>query len=173
MATEHSEISGTGRHLSQDELRLWTSFLDAGRILETELSQQLSSEFSLSHREYEVLVRIDGAGGAMRLAALARQIEASSALISQTVDRLADRGLIERRPNSEDPRGVDATLTDPGRAALSAAAGPHADLVRRLLLEPIDTNAVAVVATQLGQVADHLRSHRRGDGCDDPDCPVT
>jgi len=77
-----SELQGTGRHLAPDELRLWTSFLDAARIIETELADQLVDDHGMTHREYEVLVRVDGAGGAMRMATLSRQIEASRALTS-------------------------------------------------------------------------------------------
>lgn len=167
-----SEIDGTGRHLTPDELRLWTSFLDAGRIIETELARQLNHEFDMSHREYEILVRVGGAGGAMRLADLGRQIEASRALVSQTIDRLVERGWVVRRPNPDDARGVDAALTTAGFDALGAAAGPHAQLVQDLLLKPMGHD-LATVAGRLGAVADHLRSHRRAQGCGDPACPLS
>ena len=167
-----SDYVGTGKHLGTTELRLWTSFLDASRILETELEAQLGAEFGMNHREYEVLVRVDGAGGRMRLAQLARQIEASPALISQTVTRLEERGWIQRQPSPDDRRGVEAVLTELGQTHLATAAGPHAQLVRRLLLDPIAAGDLARVAESLGNVADHLRAHRAGDACDDPHCPV-
>ncbi|MEM7094745.1 MAG: MarR family transcriptional regulator [Actinomycetota bacterium] len=154
------ELAGTGRHLSTTELRLWTSFLDAGRIIETELSRQLVEEFDMTHREYEVLVRVDGAGGEMRLIELARQIEASRALVSQTVDRLVERGWIERGPAPDDGRGVVARLLADGTDALASAAGPHAELVRELLLDPVGGD-IEVTAEALGRVADQLRALRR------------
>lgn len=163
---------GTGNHLGPTELRFWTSFLDASRILETELADQLTNDFGMTHREYEVLVRVDGAGGRMRMSHLARQIEASPALISQTVSRLAERGWIERKPSPDDRRGVEAALTELGRDQLALAAGPHAELVRRLLLDPVDPAALPLIAESLGRVADHLRAHRAGDRCDDPRCPI-
>ncbi len=167
-----SDYVGTGKHLTSTELRLWTSFLDTSRILETELEHQLSTHFGMTHREYEVLVRVDGASGQMRMSELARQIESSPALITQTVSRLVERGWMERQPSASDRRGVEAALTDLGRDHLAKAAGPHAELVRRLLLDPIDSAKVATIANSLGSVADHLRAHRAGDGCEDPDCPV-
>lgn len=166
------EYLGTSSHLTSTELRLWTSFLDTSRILETEVEAQLVSEFGMTHREYEVLVRVDGHGGQLRMSELARQIEASPALITQTVGRLAERGWLERKPSPDDRRGVEAALTPLGRSALAAAAKPHAELVRQLLLAPMCADALDAVASSLGNVADHLRAHRAGEPCDDAGCPL-
>lgn len=165
-----SELAGTGRHLSTVELRAWTSFLDASRIIDTELENHLTTEHDMSHREYEVLVRLDGHGGRMRLSVLARQIEASAPLITQTIDRLERRSWVSREQAIDDKRGVDAVLAPQGRDALAAAAGAHAELIRTLLLERLGPNLDPVAAT-LGTVADHLRSHRLGQDCND-DCPL-
>lgn len=167
------DLVGTGNHLTPTELKLWTSFLDTSRMLETELAEQLVSSFGMTHREYEVLVRVDGANGEMRMSTLGRQIESSPALTTQTIDRLVERGWIERRASKEDRRGVEAALTGLGRSKLAAAAGPHAELVRRLLITPMDPDHLDAVATSLSTVANHLRSHRSGEACDDQDCPVT
>jgi DNA-binding MarR family transcriptional regulator len=163
---------GTGSHLTSTELRLWTSFVDTSRILETELEHHLVTEFGMTHREYEILVRIDGHGGQMRMSALARQIEASPALITQTVGRLVERTWLERKPSPHDRRGVEAALTTAGHSALAAAAKPHAELIRHLLLTPVDAQDLEVTAESLGKVADHLRSHRAGNTCDNAACPL-
>lgn len=169
---EVGDFAGTAGHLSATELRLWTSFLDASRILETELEHQLVTEFGMTHREYEILVRVDGADGRMRMSVLARQIECSRALVTQTVARLVERGWLERRPCPDDRRGVEAVLTATGRKHLAAAAGPHAELVRRLLLRPMKQSSMKTTADALGTVADHLRAHRRGEACGEPDCAL-
>jgi len=166
-----SEYSGTTAHMSSDELRAWTSFLDAGRIIETEASRQLVNEHGMTHREYEVLVRVDGAGGRQRMSVLASQIEASAPLITQTVARLETRGWVDRQSSDDDGRGVYAQLTDEGERALRDAAGPHARLIQQLLTERLGAD-LDVVARALGAVADHLRMHRAGQMCDDPSCPV-
>ena len=165
------DLAGTGRHMTTSELRLWTSFLDAGRIIDTELERHLITDHAMSHRDYEVLVRLDGADGRMRMSALARQIEASAPLVTQTVDRLVNRGWVRRDVSVEDRRGVDAVLEPDGRQALQDASGPHADLVRKLLLDRHGGDLDAI-AEALGNVADHLRGHRRGGGCDDASCPL-
>jgi len=167
-----AEISGTGAHLNAAQLRVWTSLLDASRILDTELEAVLVSNHGMTHREYEVLVRIDGAGGRARMSTLARQIEASAALISQTVAKLEARGWLERTTSPEDRRGIDATLTPAGRTALATASAPHAALIERLLLDRLGDKTEAV-GESLGEVADHLRAHRAGEPCSDLACPMT
>jgi|GEM_PF-3763028 len=172
MPDEKSQLAGTASHLSATEMQLWTGFLDASRIIETELEAQLSGDFDMTHREYEVLVRIDGAGGHMRMSTLARQIEASPQLVSQTVDRLAERGWVKRQPSPTDRRGVEAALTTDGRSKLAQAAGPHAELVRQLLIQPMDSKHLQTVAASIGATADHLRRHRSGKSCADPNCSL-
>jgi DNA-binding MarR family transcriptional regulator len=165
-----SEIVGTGAHLSPAQLRVWTAVLDTSRILDTELEAALEPH-GMKHREYEVLVRVDGAGGRLRMSVLARQIEASAALISQTITKLEARDWVVREASDVDGRGVDAVLTTRGRTALAAAAGPHAQLIRTLLLDPLN-DELTLVADALGGVAAHLRAHRSGARCDEPDCPM-
>lgn len=167
------DYAGTARFLDPTELRLWTSFLDSGRILDSILERQLLDEHNMSHREYEVLVRLDGAGGRIRMTALARQIEASGPLITQTVERLEGRRWVERRSALEDRRGVEAILLPAGKDALLFAAAPHARLVQQLLTDRVGSiSSLDVVAKALGDVADHLRGHRAGSDCDRPDCPL-
>ena len=168
----HPELAGTGRHLTADELRAWTGFLDAGRMVDEVLAKHLSSQHDLSHRDYEVLVRVDGAGGRMRMSVLARQIVASAPLVTQTVVRLEERLLIERQPAaSGDGRGVDAVLLPAGTSLLAEASGEHAEIIRDLLLDRIDP--LLPFADAMQQVAGHLRAHRLGDSCDAQDCPFT
>ena len=166
----NDDLSNTGHHLIGNELRAWTTLLDASRILDTELEADLA-QHGMTHREYEVLVRLDGYGGRMRMSALAAQIEASSPLVSQTVARLEGRGWVEREPAADDGRGVEAVLTSTGSEALRTAAKPHAALLRELLIEPLGDDLPAV-AEALSRAADHLRSHRRDGDCDDPTCSL-
>ena len=165
-------LHGTGRHLDPTELKLWTGLVDASRILDTELERQLLSDHEMTHREYEVLVRVDGSGGRKRMTTLAREIEASGPLVSQTVARLEQRGWMERVPTAEDGRGVDAVLLPDGIDALARAARPHAELIRSLLHDHLPPDALEATADAMHAVASHLRGHRAGASCDAPNCPL-
>jgi DNA-binding MarR family transcriptional regulator len=162
---EPGGLVGTGRHLTPAELATWTRFLDAGRLLEEVLSRHLSHDHAMTHSDYEVLVRLDGNGGSMRMATLARQVVSSAQKLTHTANRLETRGWIARRPVAEDGRGLEAVLLPPGADALAAAAGEHAELVKRFLLDPLTAAEQEVVADAMGRLAAHLRLHRSGQPC--------
>jgi DNA-binding MarR family transcriptional regulator len=160
------ELVGTGRHLDSAELRTWTRFLDAGRLLEEILAQHLSQSHHMTHSDYEVLVRLDGNGGRMRMTMLARQVVSSSQRLTHVANRLESRGWIAREPVAEDGRGLDAVLLPAGRDALAAAAGEHADLIRQFLLEDLDEHERQVIADATDRLSIHMRVHRRGEYCE-------
>lgn len=166
------DLAGTGRHLTPGELRTWTRFLDAGRLLEEILARHLSHEHSMTHTDYEVLVRLDGSDGHMRMTTLARQVVSSSQKLTKTADRLERRGWIERVPVAEDARGLDAVLLPAGRKALADAAGEHVELIKQFLLDPLTPAEQRTIADAMDRLSIHMRTHRDGERClrcDGPD----
>jgi DNA-binding MarR family transcriptional regulator len=130
-------------------------------MLEERLAAQLHDQFGMSHREYEVLVRLDGAGGRLGMSELAAQMVASQPLMSQTVNRLEKRGWVAREPSSRDRRSIETVLGADGRAALREAAGPHAELVKSLLLENVGPVDLETFARSVQRAAEYLRNLRR------------
>ncbi len=141
-------------------------------MLEERLSAQLNVDHGMSHREYEVLVRLDGGGGRLRMSQLAGQMVASQPLISQTINRLEKREWVRREPSTSDKRGITAVITAAGGDALATASKPHADLIRSLMLGMMDEADLVPFTRAVGAVADHLRIHRLGRQCDVPSCPL-
>lgn len=160
-----SELAGTGRHLSKLDLRTWTRFLDAGRLLEEILAQHVAHDHGMSHSDYEVLVRLDGAGGEMRMATLADQVVSSAQKLTHTANRLEKRGWITRVAVEDDGRGLMATLLPPGRAALAAASDEHAKLIRRFLLDSLTAEEKRIIAEAMDRASAHMRVHRRREPC--------
>ena len=158
-------LDGTGRYLTTGELHTWTRFLDAGRLLEEILARHLSQQHAMTHSDYEVLVRLDGANGRMRMATLARQVVSSSQKLTKTADRLERRGWIERVPVPEDARGLEAVLLPAGRQALAGAAGEHAALIKRFLLDLLSPDEQAVIAGAMDRLSAHMRLHRESRPC--------
>ena len=152
---------GTGKHLTELQLTAWTGFLDASRMLEERLANQLSQNFDMSHRDYEVLVRLDGAGGRLRMSELAVKMVASQPLMSQTVNRLERRGWVVREPSTVDRRSIEAVITDAGRTALGRSSGPHAELVKELLLDVVAESDLDAFSEAINRVAVRLRDDRR------------
>ena len=156
----YPDIVGTGAHLTTAELRAWTRFLDASRLIEDVLAAHVRSEHDMNHGEYEVLVRLDGAKGRMRMAELASQVVAAPSRLTYTADRLEARGWIRRRSLASDGRVVVAELTPNGRSALAEAAVRHADLIRRHLLSHLDAAETDALAAAMGRVIDSVRNNR-------------
>jgi DNA-binding MarR family transcriptional regulator len=61
--------------------------------------------------------------------------------VTRIVDRLADRGYLERCSADHDARGVYAILTQEGFDVFDAAANDHVAGVRRLFLDPVGEDA--------------------------------
>lgn len=158
-------LAGTGRHLSKSELRTWTRFLDAGRLLEEILARHVAQDHGLPHSDYEVLVRLDGSGGEMRMSTLADQVVSSAQKLTHTANRLEKRGWIERAAVEEDGRGLVARLLPPGRAALEAASGEHAELIKQFLLDMLSGEEKELIAEAMDRVSTHMRVHRRNEPC--------
>jgi DNA-binding MarR family transcriptional regulator len=171
-----NELVGTGRHLTKQELFTWTRFLDAGRLLEEILAAHVAGEHHMAHSDYEVLVRLDGAGGSMRMTLLAAQVVSSAQKLTHTANRLEQRGWIERVPAEGDGRGLVATLTPAGRSALADAAVGHAALIKQFLLDDLAPDDQIRLGDTMERLATHMRVHRRGEPCprcDRPDADET
>ncbi len=159
-------LMGTGRHLTAVQLGVWTRFLDSSRLLEEKIARHLADEHLISHREYEILVRLDGNDGGMRMSLLAEQIVASAPLVTQTVDRLVKRGFVVRQRPGDDSRGSMAVLTEAGSAKLLHVSGEHALLIERFLLDAMDSQTAVMIGDVLADISSHLRTHRTGDHCE-------
>lgn len=156
----YPDIVGTGAHLTTAELRAWTRFLDASRLIEDVLAAHVSRDHDMNHAEYEVLVRLDGAKGRMRMSQLASQVVATPSRLTYTVDLLEGRGWVKRRSLASDGRVVVAELTPAGRTALAEAAPVHAELIRHHLLSHLDPAETDALAAAMGRVIDSVRSQQ-------------
>lgn len=160
-----ADLVGTGNYLSKGELKTWTRFLDAGRLLEEILAQHVTHSHGMSHSDYEVLVRLDGAGGEMRMTTLAQQVVSSAQKLTHTANRLEGRGWIARVAVDGDGRGLMATLLPLGRDALAGAAEEHASLIKQFLLNQLDDSEQQIIAEAMDRVSAHMRVHRRREPC--------
>lgn len=81
------------------------------------------SEHGLEPWEFDVLTALRRAGGPYTLSPgrLLRETMVTSGTMTNRVDRLAAKGLVERLPDPDDRRGVLVRLTDSGRTRVDAA----------------------------------------------------
>ena len=85
--------------------------------------------------EYDVLaaLRRQGEPYALPATRLARETELSSGAMTNRIDRLESRGLVKRKPDRKDRRGVNVSLTASGRRLIDKAIQHRLDSARESL----------------------------------------
>ncbi|MFI0449445.1 MarR family winged helix-turn-helix transcriptional regulator [Actinomadura sp. 6N118] len=104
------------------------------RLLDRELKEFFAG-YGLEFWEFDVLATLRRAGGTKGLTAgdLNKAAMVTSGAITNRIDRLATKGLVERVPDPQDRRSIRVRLTDQGRAMVDEIVGPHVENEARLL----------------------------------------
>ncbi len=104
----------------------------------------------LEQWEFDVLSALRRQGPPYQLSpgALIRATLVTSGTMTNRIDRLAQAGLVSRRPDPADKRGVLVRLTDAGAAAADAALTDLLDF-ERTLLASLDAEQQAWLAARL------------------------
>lgn len=143
--------------LDEDQQRSWRAYLVGTTLLMERLDRDLREHHNLSMPEYEILVRLSEAEHrTMRMAVLADSVSHSRSRVTHTVARLENAGLVLRSACTTDGRGVQATITDGGLAALEAAAPTHVAGVRQFLLDLAGGEDFDAVGRVFNAVTDKL-----------------
>ena len=136
------------RHTANDA---WEALLNAHAVL----MKQFAAEdiwTDVSMREYDVLYTLSKYREPLRLCDLNRHVLLSQPALSRLVDRLADRGFVERRPDPADGRSVLLSLTEAGRAEQSQIGRRHARDVARAMtagLDPAELRQLEMICLKL------------------------
>ena len=104
----------------------------------------------LSMKEYDVLYTLSKCPEPIRLTDLNRHVLLSQPALSRMVDRLADRGLVDRVVDPGDRRGVRLSLTGEGRAVQRRIGRRHGRSVAREML-------AVLTPAELGQLEELCR----------------
>jgi DNA-binding MarR family transcriptional regulator len=119
----------SGGQLANDA---WEALLSAHAVLMKRFAAQ-DIWTGLSMREYDVLYTLSKCPGPQRINELNRHVLLSQPALSRLVDRLAERGYIERLADPADGRGVRLALTAAGRAVQREIGRRHARDVARAM----------------------------------------
>ena len=129
-------------HLANDA---WEALLSAHAVLIKEFAAE-DIWGDVSMREYDVLYTLSKCREPVRMSELNRHVLLSQPALSRLVDRLTERGLIERCSDPADGRGVRLSLTAAGRARQRQIGRRHARSVARAM-------TAGLTAAELGQLA--------------------
>jgi DNA-binding MarR family transcriptional regulator len=104
------------------EVATWLNLQQANRVLDGVLDRAVQEAAGLSMAEYEVLFRLQVAGGGpLQMTQIATQLITSPSGTTRIADRLEDDGLITRETPRENRRVVEVTLTPHGKRVLDKA----------------------------------------------------
>ncbi|WP_228389120.1 MarR family winged helix-turn-helix transcriptional regulator [Cumulibacter manganitolerans] len=131
-------------------MRLATSIMRVQQLLINAYDEALRPH-GLTFARFEALVLLRfSRSGALPMKVIGDRLQVHPTSVTNTVERLAAAGLVERRKNPRDGRGVLAELTDEGRAVVEEAAS---DLMRLdFALSALPDDEVDAVAASLSRL---------------------
>src|SRR4051794_12848716 len=121
--------------------------------------KQAFADHDLEPSEFDVLSALRRSGEPYRLSPgqLVQETLVTSGTMTNRVDRLVRKGLVERLPDPADRRGVQVSLTDSGRVAVDGAMDALLAAEQKLLvaLAPDETASIISALRKLSLPFDH------------------
>jgi DNA-binding MarR family transcriptional regulator len=119
--------------------------------------RQLTAEFPtdvLSMNEYDVLFNLSRCPGrSQRIRDLNRHLLLTQPSVSRLIDRLAGRGLVTKRADPGDARGIVVDLTDDGFDLFRQVAVAHSASISRIMTNALPPEQLE----QLQRITEALR----------------
>lgn len=129
----------------EPRLEIWRGLLRGQRAMMLRLVARLKNDFDLTTAQYEALLSLIEAGGALTAAQLSQMLLYSSGSTTNLVARLEERGLVQRSRDAGDGRVVHIGLTDQGRRLIEAATEAHIADIRESFAPLIHDDEVDAV----------------------------
>jgi DNA-binding MarR family transcriptional regulator len=146
---------GVTRWLSSSEQRVWRAYVRATQQVQAQLDRELERDAGMPFAYFQILVMLSEVPErSLRMSDLAERTWCSRSRVSHAVDRLEERGWVERISSLSDRRGASARLTDAGFDVLSAAAVKHVQSVRRHLFDRLTPEQVQQLGAISAQIVD-------------------
>jgi len=127
---------------------------DVARMLRT-YADHKASQFGITRAQWVVLVRLDRFEG-LKQAELAEMLDLQPITLTRLLDRLAECGLIERRPDPNDRRAKLLYLT-PKAKPLLEQLGDLGNELMGTALAGVEREHVELMVAQLAIVKENLR----------------
>jgi DNA-binding MarR family transcriptional regulator len=145
----------SGTRLANDA---WEALLSVhARLMKQFAAEDIWQDLSL--REYDVLYTLSKCREPLRIGELHRHVLLSQPALSRLVDRLVERGFVERRADRADARGVRLSLTDAGRDRQRQIGRRHARSVARALTAELTGDELRQLATICWKLAPGAQRH--------------
>jgi DNA-binding MarR family transcriptional regulator len=128
------------------ELRSWQNFLEAALRLSAALNRGLVESHRLTLVDVRLLDMLNKSpNGSARMGDLAEGLMSLPSRITRQIRRLEVQGLVQREASPDDGRGVLASITDEGRAAVKDAMITYGQSIRLHFLGQLTRPQVAAI----------------------------
>jgi DNA-binding MarR family transcriptional regulator len=145
--------------LNAEQLAAYFALMEVSSLLRHAVEGQLREEGGISYVQFEILAHlVDAPSGRQRMTDLADGIVYSRSGLTYQAGRLEEAGLIAREPSAADERSTTVAITAAGRELVARVIPGHVQLVRRILLEPLDRRDTAVLTDLLQRIRDRMRA---------------
>lgn len=106
-------------------LRVWLRLLACENLVEARLRKGLRKTFGVTLPVFDLLAQVERKPDGPTMSELSQRLMVSKGNVTDLVERLEARGLIERRPDPRDGRIQRVYLTEAGHSQFSAMAPAH------------------------------------------------
>lgn len=133
---------------STDDARItaYGMLIEAHAAVTHAVGKELERTAAMPTVWFEVLIRlVRSPDSRLRMSELAQQVQLSTSGLTRLVDRLEAKGYVRREACPGDRRGLNAVLTDEGRAVLDAALPAHLDSLQRFVVDPLGGDVTALI----------------------------
>ncbi|QTI69857.1 MarR family winged helix-turn-helix transcriptional regulator [Gordonia polyisoprenivorans] len=148
--------------LSDDELAVWSAFVDGGWALMAEVTAGFSAA-GVSVNDMRVL-EIIAARETIGISEIAAAMHAGVSTVSRVVARLIEDEILERVHSRSDARHRLVRLTDHGRAQLRAQLDIRDAVVRKHVIEVLTTEEFESLRRIFGKIRDGSSARPCSDG---------
>ncbi|MFF4587807.1 MarR family winged helix-turn-helix transcriptional regulator [Streptomyces sp. NPDC001388] len=151
------------RWLTDEEQRVWRSYVHASMLLEDHMDRQLQRDAGMPHIYYGLLVKLaECPHRRLRMTELAMHAKITRSRLSHAVARLEKNGWVRREDCADDKRGQFAVLTDEGLEMLRRAAPGHVTAVRNAVFDRLSPEQQKSLGEIMQIIAEGLQPDEAG-----------
>jgi DNA-binding MarR family transcriptional regulator len=139
----------------------WRNLHLADAAVCDQLNARLAEQAGCSLIEHDLLAWLATAPGKrLRMLDLATRLRVTPGGLTRIIDRLVDRGWIQRDRPADNRREVHATLTGAGTAALRTARGVYGRVIQETFARHLDEQDLMTLGSIAHKLLDRLGSER-------------
>ena len=158
-----SLLTAEPRWLTDEEKRVWRSYVHATTLLEDHMDRQLQRDAGMPQSYYGLLVNLaESPHQRLQMTELAMRTKITRSRLSRAVARLEKNGLVRREDVASGKRGKFSVLTEQGLEVLRRAAPGHATAVRNALFDRLTFQQQQSLGEIMQTVADGLQMDKAG-----------